>query len=56
MAKSWTIYVILWSIDSDDVERKLRLRNTTNKRRRHDYEFQTFSMAAELQEVRPVDG
>ena len=37
MAKSWTIYVILWTTESDDVERKLRLRNATNKRRRHGY-------------------
>ena len=29
------------------VERKIRLRNTTNKRRHHSYEFQTFSTAAE---------
>ena len=29
--------------ESDDVERKLNLRNTTNKRRRHGYESQTSS-------------
>ena len=43
MAKSWMICVTLWMSESDDVERKLRLRNTTNKRRRHGYESQTSS-------------
>ena len=44
MAKLWTIYVTLWTTESDDVERKVRLRNTTNKRRRHGYESWTSSM------------
>ena len=39
---------------SDDVERRLRLRNTRIKRRRHGYESQT-STAAEWEEGRPVD-
>ena len=43
MTKSWTIYVTLWTTKSDDVERKFRLCNTTNKRRRHGYESQTSS-------------
>ena len=42
MAKSLTIYVTLWSTESDDVECKLRLRNTTNKRRRHGYQSDFF--------------
>ena len=42
MAESWTIYVTLWTTESDDVERILHLRNTTNKRRRHGYESHFF--------------
>ena len=41
MAKSWTMYVIVRTTASDDIERKLRLHNTTNKRRRHGHESQT---------------
>ena len=38
MAKSWTIFVTLWTTENDDVEHKLRLRNKANKRRRHGYD------------------
>ena len=55
MAKSWTIYATLWSTESDDVKRKLRLRNSTNKRRRHGNESQT-STAVEWEEGRAVSG
>ena len=54
MDKSWTIYVTLWTTESDDVERKLRLRNTTNKRRRHGYESQTSSKGGGVR-GRPVE-
>ena len=35
------IYVTLWTTESNDVERKLHLRNATDKRHRHGYESQT---------------
>ena len=50
MAKSWAIYVTLWTTESDDVERKLRLHNVANKRLRHGYESQTSSTGGGVRE------
>ena len=52
MVKSWTTYLTLWTTESDVIERKLRLRNTTNKGRRHGYESQITSTGGEVWEER----